>query len=152
MGTPSNFYSSSISNLDKFLWGKLFLTSSSFHPYFIWNFWSQLDLPFDQISLNYLKLIQINTKPYYSSRRPTSVPSQVSPRAPARLHVVLALCPMPADRPDPPVSGTASRHCAAAHLLVPPPLSVSCRQRACGTHRSRELRSGRCRAPLTGRG
>jgi hypothetical protein len=61
------FYSSSISILDKFLWGKLFLTSSSFHPYFLWNFWSQLVPYFDQISLNYFKLIQINVKPYCSS-------------------------------------------------------------------------------------
>jgi hypothetical protein len=62
-----NFNSNSISNLDKFLWGKLFLISSYFYPYFIWNFWSQLCLPFDQISLNYFKLIQINAKPYCSS-------------------------------------------------------------------------------------
>jgi hypothetical protein len=34
---------------------------------FIWNFWNQLGLPFDQISLNYFKLIQINAKPYCSS-------------------------------------------------------------------------------------
>jgi hypothetical protein len=61
-----NFYSRSISNLDKFLWEKLFLTSSSFHPYFIWNFWSQLGPPFDEIILNYFKLIQINPKPYCS--------------------------------------------------------------------------------------
>jgi hypothetical protein len=60
------FYSSSISILDKFLCGKLFLTSSSFHPYFLWNFWSQLGPPFGRISLNYFKLIQINVKHYCS--------------------------------------------------------------------------------------
>jgi hypothetical protein len=53
--------------LDKFLWGMLFLTSSSFQPYFLWNFWRQLGPPFDRISLNYFKLIQINAKPYCSS-------------------------------------------------------------------------------------
>jgi hypothetical protein len=34
---------------------------------FIWNFWNQLGLPFDKISLNYFKLIKINAKPYCSS-------------------------------------------------------------------------------------
>jgi hypothetical protein len=62
-----NCRSNYISNLDKFLWGKLFLISSSFYPYFIWNFWCQLGLTFDQISLKYFKLIQINVKPYCSS-------------------------------------------------------------------------------------
>jgi hypothetical protein len=62
-----NFSSNSISNLDEFLWGKLFLISISFYPYFIWNFWSQLGPHFDQISLNYFKQIQINAKPYCSS-------------------------------------------------------------------------------------
>jgi hypothetical protein len=44
----------------------LILISSYFYPYFIWNFWSKLGLPFDQISLNFFKLIQINAKLYYS--------------------------------------------------------------------------------------
>ncbi len=35
-----NFRSKSISILDKFLWGKLFLISISFYPYFIYNFWN----------------------------------------------------------------------------------------------------------------
>jgi hypothetical protein len=34
------------------------------------------------------------------------------------------------DRPDPPVSGTATRHYAATHLSAPAPLSVFGRQRA----------------------
>jgi hypothetical protein len=55
--TFSNFDSSSMSNLDKFLWGKLFLISSSFYPYFIWNFWNLVSPPFDQISLNLFELI-----------------------------------------------------------------------------------------------
>jgi hypothetical protein len=57
---------------------------------------------------------------------------------------------MLAGRPDPPVSGTAARHCAVTHLSVP--LSVSGRQRARGARRPRVPRSGRCRVPHTGRG
>jgi hypothetical protein len=103
-----NFSSNSILNLDKLLWGKLFLISSSFYTYFIWNFWSQLGLPFDQISLNYFKLIQINVKLYCSSGLGHPFSSRAGPRAPA-------LSSAPADRPAPPVSDTAARHCAAAH-------------------------------------
>jgi hypothetical protein len=57
---------------------------------------------------------------------------------------------MLAGRPDPPVSGTAARHCAVTHLSVP--LSVSGRQRARGARRPRVPRSGRCQVPHTGRG
>jgi hypothetical protein len=87
-----NLYSSSISILDKFLWGKLFPTSSSFHPYFIWNFWSQLGLPFWQISLNFSKLIQINAKPYCASGRPVSVSSRAGPHASTHLHPAGPTC------------------------------------------------------------
>jgi hypothetical protein len=78
--TP-NFSSNSILNLDKFLWGKLFLISSSFYLYFYLEFWSQLGLPFDQISLNYFKLIQINAKPYcsYGLGHPLSSRSPATP-------------------------------------------------------------------------
>jgi hypothetical protein len=117
-----NFSSNLVSNLDTLLWGKLFLTSPSFHPYFIWNFWSWIGPPFGQISLSYFKLIQINTKPYRSSGLGHSVSFSGQP---TRAHASARrapLCPVPADRPDPPVSGTAANHCAAAHLSVPPSL------------------------------
>jgi hypothetical protein len=52
-----------------------------------------------------------------------------------------ALSTAPADSPAPPVSGTAARHCAAAH---PSPPSLPARVRA--------PRSGRCRAMTAGRG
>jgi hypothetical protein len=70
--------------------------------YFIWNFWSQLVLPFDQISLNYFKLNQINAKLYRSSGLDHPFSSRAGPCAPA-------------DRLAPPISGTAAWHCAAAH-------------------------------------
>jgi hypothetical protein len=91
-----NFSSNSISNLDKFLWGKLFLISSSFYQYFIWNIWSQLGLPFDQISLPFLKkLIQINAKSYCASERPISFSSQAGPRASARPRAHTPCSPAP---------------------------------------------------------
>jgi hypothetical protein len=94
--------------MDKFLWGKLFLTSSSFCPYFLWNFWSQLGPPFDRISLNYFKLIQINAKPYCSSG--LGHPAFFSGR-PTRARTLS----VPTDKPAPPVIGTAARYCATAH-------------------------------------
>jgi hypothetical protein len=47
--------------------GKVVPYLKLFLSIFYLEFWSQLGLPFDQISLNYFKLIQINAKPYCSS-------------------------------------------------------------------------------------
>jgi hypothetical protein len=121
------FSSNSILNLDKFLWGKLFLISRSFYQYFIWDFWSQLGLPFDQISLNYFKLIQINAKSYCSSGlgHPAFFAAHTRSRSPPR--------PL-TDRP---------------HLLMaPPPGTVP--WPTCQWHRRPAL--CRCRVPSAGWG
>jgi hypothetical protein len=81
--------------MDKFLWGKLFLTSRSFYPYFIWNFWSQLGPPSDQISLNYFKLIQKNPKQYCASGQSISFSSRAGPRASVRSRACAPLSPAP---------------------------------------------------------
>jgi hypothetical protein len=51
-------------------------------------------------------------------------PAHARPRSRARA------LPAPTDRPAPPVSGTAARHCAATHLSDVSPLSVSTATRA----------------------
>jgi hypothetical protein len=74
----------------------------------------------------------------------TPLSSRAGPCAPT-------LSTAPADRPAPPVSGTATRHCAAAHLSAPSLPALSGRH-ARGSRRPRAPRSSRCRGTPTGRG
>jgi hypothetical protein len=74
--------------MDQFLWVNLFLTSRSFHPYFIWNFWSWVGPPSDQISLNLFELILNPTV------HPGHGPLRVSPGRPTRARAPL-LTPLP---------------------------------------------------------
>ncbi len=70
-------------------------------------------------------------------------PAHASPRSRA---------PKPSDRSTPPVSGTAARHCAAAHPPAPSLLRSIRPARARGARRPRAPCSGYCRAPSTSRG
>jgi hypothetical protein len=126
-----------------FLWGKLFLTSSSFHPYFLWNFCSQLGPPSNQISLNYFKLIQTNPKRYCSSGlghpaffsgRPTHAhaPPALSPR-PLTGRPRLSVAPPPGTVPRPTRQtprpslfppATRVRRTSPAHALGPLPGAI----------------------------
>jgi hypothetical protein len=136
--TSPNFSSNYISNLEKFLQEKLSLNRSPFYPYFIWNFWSLVSFPFDQISLMFLKLIQINIKLYCSSGLGPSVLVSGRPtraRAPLIGRTHLSAAPLPSAVPRP--TCQLLRSAGSVHT----------------THVARAHRIGATavRAPLTGR-
>jgi hypothetical protein len=114
--------------------GKVVPYLELFPSIFSLEFLEPVRSPFNRISLNYFKLIQINVKPYCSSGlghpRFLLRPAHACPRATRAL-------PAPADRSAPPVSGTAARHCGAAHPSDATPLSVSVGN-ACAAHVARE--------------
>jgi hypothetical protein len=106
--------------------GKVVPYLKLFLSIFYLQFLDLVGLTFDQISLNFFKLIQINAKPYCAYGRPISFSSQAGPLASARPHAAL---PHAADKPDLPVSGTATLHCAGPPVRRLSPLSVSTRFR-----------------------
>jgi hypothetical protein len=92
----------------------LLLISSHSHPYFIWNFWSLVSPPFNQISLNSFELIRINAKRCCFSRLDPPFPSQTAhtlTRGPSACAqpTLAARSPAPARRQTPP-DGVRPRH------------------------------------------
>jgi hypothetical protein len=96
--------------------GKVVPYLKLFLSIFYLEFLEPVSSPFLANYFELFKLIQINAKPYYASGRPVYVSSRARPRASAQPHARVYALPAPANRSALPVSGTAARHCAAAHL------------------------------------